>query len=35
MNVSNLLERALRFEFLSKEEGVFLYQNAPTADWLS
>ncbi|MGJ1416186.1 cyclic dehypoxanthinyl futalosine synthase [Sphingobacterium multivorum] len=32
MNVSNLLERALRFEFLSKEEGVFLYQNAPTAD---
>ncbi|WP_293957739.1 MULTISPECIES: cyclic dehypoxanthinyl futalosine synthase [unclassified Sphingobacterium] len=32
MNVSNLLERALRFEFLSKEEGIFLYQNAPTAD---
>lgn len=32
MNVSNLLERALRFEFLSKEEGVFLYRNAPTAD---
>ncbi|HAK28143.1 MAG TPA: dehypoxanthine futalosine cyclase [Sphingobacterium sp.] len=32
MNVSNLLERAFRFEFLSKEEGVFLYQNAPTAD---
>ncbi|KKO92508.1 hypothetical protein AAW12_04235 [Sphingobacterium sp. Ag1] len=32
MNVSNLLERALRFEFLSKEEGVFLYKNAPTAD---
>lgn len=32
MNVSSLLERALRFEFLSKEEGVFLYQNAPTAD---
>ncbi|MEZ0450090.1 cyclic dehypoxanthinyl futalosine synthase [Sphingobacterium thalpophilum] len=32
MNVSNLLERALRFEFLSKEQGVFLYQNAPTAD---
>ena len=32
MNVSNLLERALRFEFLSKEEGVFLNQNAPTAD---
>ena len=32
MNVSSLLERALRFEFLSKEEGVFLYHNAPTAD---
>ncbi len=32
MNVSNLLERALRFEFLSKEDSVFLYQNAPTAD---
>ena len=32
MNASNLFERALRFEFLSKEEGVFLYQNAPTAD---
>lgn len=32
MNVSNLLERALQFEFLSKEEGVFLYHNAPTAD---
>jgi len=32
MNVSSLLERALRFEFLSKEEGIFLYQNAPAAD---
>lgn len=32
MNVENLLERALRFEFLSKEEGIFLYQNAATAD---
>lgn len=32
MNVENLLERALNFEFLTKEEGVFLYHNAPTAD---
>lgn len=30
MNVENLLERALQFDFLSKEEGVFLYQNAAT-----
>lgn len=30
MNVENLLERALQFEFLSKEEGIFLYQNATT-----
>lgn len=32
MNVENLLERALQFEFLSKEEGIFLYHNAATAD---
>lgn len=32
MNVENLLERALQFEFLSKEEGIFLYNNASTAD---
>jgi len=32
MNVENLLERALKFEFLSKEEGIFLYHNASTAD---
>ncbi|MVZ62053.1 cyclic dehypoxanthinyl futalosine synthase [Sphingobacterium humi] len=32
MNVNSLLERALNFEFLSKEEGVFLYEHAPTAD---
>ncbi|WP_164122084.1 MULTISPECIES: cyclic dehypoxanthinyl futalosine synthase [Sphingobacterium] len=30
MNVENLLERALQFEFLSKEEGIFLYHNATT-----
>lgn len=32
MNVENLLERALNFAFLSKEEGMFLYHNASTAD---
>ena len=32
MNVNNLLERALNFEFLSKEDGVFLYHHAATAD---
>ncbi len=32
MNVNELLERALKFEFLSIEEGVFLYENAPTAE---
>ena len=30
MIVSNLLQRALHFDFLSKEEGVFLYENAST-----
>ena len=32
MKVNNLLERALKFDFLTQEEGVFLYHNAPTAD---
>ncbi|MEO6304969.1 MAG: CofH family radical SAM protein, partial [Bacteroidia bacterium] len=32
MNVTELLDRALKFEFLSIEEGVFLYENAPTAE---
>lgn len=32
MDVENLLERALKFDFLSKEEGIFLYENAATAD---
>src|SRR5690606_18559528 len=32
MNVDKLLARALDFEFLSKEEGIYLYQNAATAD---
>lgn len=32
MTVSDLLQRALRLEFLSAEEGLFLFENAPTAD---
>jgi cyclic dehypoxanthinyl futalosine synthase len=31
MQISQLLQRALRLEFLSAEEGVFLLENAPTA----
>ncbi|TDQ80290.1 cyclic dehypoxanthinyl futalosine synthase [Sphingobacterium yanglingense] len=30
MNVQDLLARALQFDFLSKEEGIYLYHNAPT-----
>jgi cyclic dehypoxanthinyl futalosine synthase len=30
--VSDLLQRALNFEFLSAEEGVFLFENAGTAE---
>ncbi len=32
MNVTDLLQRALNFEFLSIEEGVYLFHNAPTAE---
>ena len=32
MNVESLLERALNFEFLTKEEGIFLYHHAATTD---
>lgn len=32
MQVEEILERALAKEFLSKEEGVFLFHNASTAD---
>ena len=31
MNVDTLLERALNFEFLTQEEGVFLFHQAPSA----
>lgn len=32
MTVDSLLNRALKFDFLTIEEGVFLFENAPTAD---
>jgi len=32
MEVESLLKRALNFEFLSAEEGEFLFDNAPTAE---
>jgi cyclic dehypoxanthinyl futalosine synthase len=32
MEVANLLDRALRFESLTAEEGVFLFENAPTTE---
>lgn len=32
MNVQHLLQRALAYEFLSIEEGVFLFKNASTAE---
>jgi cyclic dehypoxanthinyl futalosine synthase len=32
MNTHSLLKRALNFEFLSAEEGVFLFKNAATAE---
>lgn len=32
MQTSQLLEKALRSEFLTAEEGIFLFQHAPTAE---
>jgi cyclic dehypoxanthinyl futalosine synthase len=32
MNTENLLKRALALDFLSIEEGVFLFENAPTTE---
>ncbi|MGZ8536617.1 MAG: cyclic dehypoxanthinyl futalosine synthase [Flavisolibacter sp.] len=32
MNLSSLYERALRFDFLTIEEGLFLFENAPITD---
>lgn len=32
MSISSLLKRALNFEFLSADEGVYLFKHAPTAE---
>jgi len=32
MDITKLLQRALNFEFLSKAEGIFLYNNASTSE---
>ncbi len=32
MQIDDLLQRALRYEWLTPEEGVFLFEHAPTAD---
>jgi cyclic dehypoxanthinyl futalosine synthase len=32
MEINNLLDKASKFEFLTAEEGVFLFKNAPTAE---
>lgn len=35
MNLSELYKKALHFEFLTIEEGVFLFENAPTAELMT
>lgn len=35
MKTSDLLKKALRFEFLSVEEGTFLFKNAPLAELMA
>ena len=35
MQLSDLYQKALNFEFLSVEEGVFLFNHAPTADLMN
>lgn len=35
MQLADLYRKALNFEFLSVEEGVFLFNNAPTADLMN
>ena len=32
MQIAQLLEKALQSEFLTAEEGIFLFKNAPTAE---
>ncbi len=35
MHIDELLQRALQFEFLSKEEGLHLFSHAPLADLMN
>ncbi len=35
MQLANLYQKALNFEFLTAEEGVFLFENAPTAELMN
>jgi len=35
MNLNQIYKKALLFEFLSIEEGLFLYENAPTAELMA
>lgn len=35
MNLSEIYKKALNFEFLSKEEGVFLFEQAPTPELMT
>jgi cyclic dehypoxanthinyl futalosine synthase len=35
MNLQEIYQRALQLEFLSIEEGVYLFENAPTADLIT
>ncbi|HUH74799.1 MAG TPA: cyclic dehypoxanthinyl futalosine synthase [Chitinophagales bacterium] len=35
MNLQEIYQKALQLEFLSIEEGVYLFENAPTADLIS
>ena len=32
METQKLLDRALQFDFLNANEGLFLFENAPTSD---
>lgn len=35
MQLSEIYKKALHFEFLSIEEGVFLFEQAPTAELMA
>jgi cyclic dehypoxanthinyl futalosine synthase len=35
MRIAELLDKALQLEFLSVDEGVFLFENAPLAELMA